>query len=203
MTLILGLLVSASFLLSGSSAEAACTPSELNTLMKGNVVIEEANTQDRTSDSGMATVVAKIIIPSSPEEIWPILTNPQELMSQEKKVKSVKVVRKNGNTHDVEYTVSYSKLLPTFNYVLRLENKQPNSIRFKRISGSFKDIQGSWNLSPIENGQKSVLTYTLSIDPGFFAPKFILVQAIKSDLPTMMKNVKMVIFQNTTKASKL
>lgn len=173
-------------------ALAKTTPTEMATMTKGGIIVKEDNVLDKNA-KGPATVTAKIIIPRPPEQIWPVVANPHEVMREERKVKHMKTITKTGNTQDVEYTVSYSTLLPTFNYVLRLENQSPSVIRFHRIRGSFKDINGSWELTPIDNGQKTILTYTLSIDPGFFAPRFLVMQAIKSDLPSMMKNVKSVI----------
>jgi ribosome-associated toxin RatA of RatAB toxin-antitoxin module len=174
------------------TAQAGHNANELSTLNKGGVVVKEANVIDKGKD-GPATVTAQILIPKPPAQVWPIVANPQDVMSQEKKVKKVQTLKQAGNSLDVAYTVNYSSMLPTFNYTLRLDKKQPSTITFKRLNGSFKDINGSWQLTPIDNGQKTILTYTLSIDPGFFAPKFLLVQAIKNDLPTMMKNVKAVV----------
>jgi ribosome-associated toxin RatA of RatAB toxin-antitoxin module len=174
------------------AAVAGHNANELTTLNKGGVVVKEANVIDKSKD-GPATVSAQILIPKPPSQVWPIVANPQDVMSQEKKVKKVQTLKQAGNSLDVAYTVNYSSLLPTFNYTLRLDKKQPSTITFKRLNGSFKDINGSWQLTPVDNGQKTILTYTLSIDPGFFAPKFLLVQAIKNDLPTMMKNVKAVV----------
>lgn len=171
----------------------AGTPNEMTTLVKGGVVINDEQAGDPAKQKGPATVSAKIIIPRPPDQVWPVVINPEDLMCEERKVKEIKTVARTGNTVDVEYTVMYNRLLPTFNYTLRLENKHPNLIRFHRLSGSFKDFEGSWRLTPLENGQKTLLTYTLSIDPGFFAPKFLVVQAIKSDLPNMMRNVKTAI----------
>jgi ribosome-associated toxin RatA of RatAB toxin-antitoxin module len=172
---------------------ASVNPKEMATLLRGDVIVKEENALENKQDKGPATVIAQIVIPRPPEQIWPVVVNPQDVMSEERKVKSIRILSKNANSLMAEYTVTYHRLLPTFNYTLKLDNKAPNMIQFRRISGSFKDIQGSWKLQPVENGQKTLLTYTLSIDPGFFAPKFMLVQAIKSDLPSMMKNVKVAI----------
>lgn len=176
-----------------NQAAQAATPAEMNTLLKGEVIVTEDKSIDPSKEKGPATVVAKIVVPRSPEQIWPVIMSQEDLMCEERKVKSVKTVTKTGNSQEVDYIVSYNKILPTFTYRLRLEGKKPNTIHFRRVSGSFKDFEGSWRLVPLEGGKKTLLTYTLSLDPGFFAPKFLVVQAIKSDLPNMMKNVKTAI----------
>lgn len=165
---------------------------EQTTLSQGGVVVKD-DPKAVQQQKGLSKVEAKILIPMPPEKIWPVVSNPQQLMREERKVKKIRTVSKATNSQEVEYTVALSQLLPTFNYTLRLENKQPNVIEFRRLSGSFKDFQGSWKLTPVDGGKKTVLTYSLAIDPGFFAPKFLVLQAIKSDLPSMMKNVKTAI----------
>jgi carbon monoxide dehydrogenase subunit G len=182
----------------GAADLSVAHANDMSTLSKGGVIVKD---HPPASQKGATKVEAKIIIPRPPEQIWPVVSNPQQLMREERKVKQIKTVARSGNTQEVEYTVMLNKLLPTFNYTLKLESKQPNVVEFHRISGSFKDFEGSWKLTPIEGGNKTLLTYTLSIDPGFFAPKFLVLQAIKSDLPSMMQNVKSSIDKHVSSRS--
>lgn len=166
----------------------AVSPEEWTSLSKGQVVVGEAGTSGK-----IPSVQAKILIPCPPEQVWPVVSDPQRLMKQEQKVKKVKYLAKTPTSQQVEFTVLMTKLFPAFNYVLRQDLMAPQIVKFHRVSGSFKDIQGSWQLTPVENGQKTVLTYTLQLDPGPMIPKNLLMSAVKSDLPTMMRNAKRAI----------
>jgi ribosome-associated toxin RatA of RatAB toxin-antitoxin module len=167
----------------------ALANSEWDSLSKGQVVIS----QHMPSGSAVPSVEAKILISKPPEKVWDVVADPETLMSQERKVQKVKVLSQTANRQNVAFSVSMTRLFPPFNYVLLQELSPPNLLRFHRVSGSFKDIQGSWKLAPVESGSKTILTYTLQLDPGPFIPRSLLLGAVKSDLPNMMRNAKMAI----------
>lgn len=177
--------------LSNASGWSAAGKSEMDTLAKGQVVVS----QNTEPSNAMPSVEAKILIAKPQDKVWNVVSNPEKLMREEKKVKKVKVLSRAGNKQNVEFSVLMTRLLPPFNYILLQELSGPGLLRFHRVSGSFKDIQGSWRLTPIENGSKTILTYTLKIDPGPFLPipRWMLLNAVKSDLPSMMMNAKAAI----------
>lgn len=172
----------------GSTAFAA---DDLALLKQGRVVVKEG-ANNKSKDS-VPAVSAKILIPKPPDQVWKSIMQPEHLMDKERKVKQIKVVSRNGTTKDLAYTVNLASILPTFNYTLRHQVTQPNTLQFRRINGSFKDIQGSWIVTPADNGKSSILTYNVSIDPGPLVPRFMMQNILKSDLPGMMNNVKSVI----------
>lgn len=170
----------------------AAESQEWKSLSKGQVVVKQNNAQEDEAPS----VEAKILILRSPERVWPVVADPEKLMREEKKVRKVKVLSRSQNKQNVAFSVLMTRFLPPFNYVLLQELSPPNSLRFHRVSGSFKDIQGSWRLSPVENGTKTILTYKLQIDVGPLVPRGLLLSAVKSDLPSMMRNAKKAIEKN-------
>jgi len=160
-------------------------------LKQGRVIVKEGP-QNKNKDA-VPAVSAKILIAKPPDQVWKSILQPEHLMDRERKVKQIKVVNKNGSTKDLAYTVNLASILPTFNYTLRHQVTQPNTLQFRRLNGSFKDIQGFWMVTPADNGKSSVLTYNVSIDPGPLVPRFMMQNILKSDLPGMMQNVKTVI----------
>lgn len=167
--------------------------SEWELLSKGQVVVR----QTQTLKSAPPSVEAKILIPKSPDKVWSVVADPVRLMQEENKVRKVQVLSRTGNRQQVAFSVLMTHLLPPFNYVLQQDLTPPNTLRFHRVSGSFKDIQGSWKLFPVDGGNKTVLAYTLQLDPGPLVPKSLLLNAVKSDLPKMMRNAKAAIDKGT------
>jgi ribosome-associated toxin RatA of RatAB toxin-antitoxin module len=142
----------------------------------------------------MATACRSIIVGYTPEQVWTVVSNPVLLASQEAKVKKISVLSQTASSKTVAYSVAINPLLPTFNYtLLYVPARNHLSINFKRISGSFKSFEGSWHLTPTTKGTR--LTYILRLDPGMLLPRFLVLQAIQSDLPTMLNNVKRVLKQ--------
>jgi ribosome-associated toxin RatA of RatAB toxin-antitoxin module len=170
------------------------TVSEADTLSGGQVVVKQYQSADH---NGVPSVEARILIARPPSKVWSVVSNPEVLMQNEPKVKKVKILSRSQNRQNVEFNVLMTHLLPSFNYVLVQELSPPNLLRFHRLSGSFKDIQGSWKLVSSDEGRKTILSYTLMIDPGPFIPRGLLLGAVKSDLPNMMKNAKLAIDKNT------
>ena len=168
--------------------------SESESLARGQVVIHQ---NQPTTPQDVPSVEAKILIARPPAKVWTVVSDPEKLMGNEAKVRKVKVVSRSPGKQNVAFSVVMAPFLPAFNYVLLQELVPPSLLRFHRISGSFRDVQGSWHLSPIDNGNKTVLTYTLKLDPGPFVPKSLLLPAVKSDLPNMMRSVKASIDKNT------
>lgn len=161
-------------------------------LSKGQVVVR----QNQAAAHTLPSVEAKILVHRPIDKTWSVVADPLKLTQAENKVKKVKVLSRSGNRQNVAFTVSMTPLLPPFSYVLLQELTPPYLLQFRRISGSFRDIQGVWRLSSVDNGKKTVLSYTLQLDPGPLIPKSLLLGAVKSDLPNFMRNARTAIENN-------
>lgn len=175
-----------------SASALAIDGADWDSLSRGKVLIR----QQAASSGQVPSVEARILISRPPEKVWKVVADPEKLMQEENKVKKVKILSRGANRQNVAFSVSMTRFFPPFNYVLLQELSPPSLLKFRRISGSFKDIQGSWRLSPVENGSKTVLTYTLRLDPGPLIPRSLLLGAVKSDLPEMMRNARTAIYKN-------
>jgi carbon monoxide dehydrogenase subunit G len=159
-------------------------------LLNGTVLVTE---HPASKSQALPAVEAKMLINLPVNQVWPVISDPEKAMQLETKVKKIQTLRHRGTEKDILYQVILSPLLPKFEYTLHYRTQAPDYIRFNRISGSFKDFEGFWKLTSVEQGQKTLVTYHLAIDPGFLAPQFILLQAVKNDLPTMMGHVRQAV----------
>ena len=164
-------------------------PETMQKLRNGQVVITDLT---RQSAEKTPTVEAQILVPRPIADVRKTVSDPQKIMKNEKKVKSLKLLSKTGNTQLLEYTVMMGKMLPTFNYILRHQQTTPDNIQFKRVSGSFKDFEGGWKMTPVD-ANNTVVTYRLKLDPGPGLPAFLITSLVKADLTRMMENAKAAI----------
>jgi ribosome-associated toxin RatA of RatAB toxin-antitoxin module len=185
MSILMGLLG----LMAGSSAWSKEIP-DWDALSKGQVVIQQ---NPGASKNDVPSVEAKILVSKPMSKVWSVVSEPETLMKHDPRVKKVKVLSRSGNKQNVEFNVMMTRLFPTFNYVLVQELSAPTTVRFHRVSGSFRDIQGAWKLLPGENANQTILSYTLKLDPGPLIPRPLLLGAVKSDLPNMMHHAKSAI----------
>jgi ribosome-associated toxin RatA of RatAB toxin-antitoxin module len=159
-----------------------------------NPVLASASPAVTVVKATMATACNSIVVPYTPQQVWTVISNPVLLASQEPKVKKISVLSQSPTSKTVAYTVSMTPLLPTFNYTLLFMPASTHlKVNFKRVSGSFKAFEGSWRLTPTTGGTR--ITYTMGLDPGMLLPRFLVLQAIQSDLPTMLNNVRKVLKQ--------
>jgi ribosome-associated toxin RatA of RatAB toxin-antitoxin module len=157
--------------------------------------VADAATRDGiqiTQDPRIAVpnVKAAMTVPYPPDTVWALLSNPVMLTQLERRVRSLKLLSRQGNQQDLKYTVSISPLLPNFDYVLRYQTLPPYQVQFRRVQGSFKSFDGGWLITPLNGGKQCRLSYTLRLDPGFMAPRVLVTQALNHDLPSMMGNVR-------------
>ncbi len=81
-------------------------------------------------------------------------------------VKSVEIVKTEGNTKHVQYEVSVIK---TISYTLETTENPPNEIHWSFTKGDlFKKMSGSWILS--EEAGKCRAEYTIDAEFGVFVP---------------------------------
>jgi Polyketide cyclase / dehydrase and lipid transport len=171
-----------------ASIPALAADADWPALSKGEIVVKKI---DGSADA--QAVQAKILVNKPVDATWKVIINPTKLASHESKVKRAQVIKRNLDGQNVDYSVSMTRLLPTFNYVLEQDFSAPNKMAFHRLSGSFRDIQGSWLLTPAPAGKGTIVTYNLKMDVGPLVPKGMVMGAVKSDLPNFMRNAKLSI----------
>ncbi|MBK8190650.1 MAG: hypothetical protein IPK79_09410 [Vampirovibrionales bacterium] len=174
---------------SNDSRAVNVSQSEMTTLRQGGVLVREC---PGVKNNSMRLVMARMIINRPMASVWTSLMNQENIFQNEPHMKKVStLVKAPGGRQDVSYALSISSLLPTFNYVTRIQFIQDSwTANFNRISGSFKAFKGFASLSPVDEGQKTMMTYALQVDPGFLIPQFVVRNILKSELPSLMGHIR-------------
>ncbi len=82
--------------------------------------------------------------------------------------------------------MKFTWLLPTTTYVFRAEYQEFSRIDFKKVSGELKELEGTWILEPINDGQNTYVIYSVYLDPGFFVPQWLVRHILRGDLPELL-----------------
>lgn len=162
---------------------------DLARMRQGVVLVSEC---PKTPEAPMRSVMARMVINRPVDAVWTALMNQESLFRNEPHMKKVATVAKTlHGRQDVAYSLSISSLLPTFDYVTRIQFvPEAWTAHFNRTSGSFKSFRGFATLSPVDNGQKTLMTYALQVDPGFLIPQFVVRSILKSELPSLMGHIR-------------
>lgn len=161
---------------------------ELERLRKGEVIVSEP----AGAKGGTRFVLAKALIDRPADTVWNALYDQERLFRGEPHMRKVQTLSKpSPNQQKVAYSLNISRLLPTFDYVTSV-NYAPDtrSVKFDRVSGSFKSFKGMAKLKPVDNGKRTVLFYALQVDPGFMVPQMVVRSILRSELPGMLAHIK-------------
>lgn len=150
------------------------------------------NMADDIETSKIKVLSARIVIDAPPIFVWQTLTNYSKLKEILPGYKKTDVVSSNGNSKVVDISMSVARLLPTYNYRVRVnENKSAYEIKLNRISGDFNHLSANYQLHPKNNGAQTVLAYTIKIDPGKPAfPTFGLSPVLKNNTENTLKAIQ-------------
>lgn len=130
------------------------------------------------------TAEAAIRIHASAPQIWPFITECRYaawLIPGLKRCRTLETAP-DGSWADIEHVIQYSLFTPTMHSVFRAEFHPPYRMDFHRISGNLKHEVGSWNLLP-STGDTTIVVYRVSLQPGFWIPKFMVRRALHEQLP--------------------
>lgn len=89
-----------------------------------------------------------------------------------------------------EHTVAWAAFLPTVRNVFRSEYHPTSLIRFTRIDGDLRRLEGTWRLHAREANRSTLLLYMADVDLGLPLPRALLRSTIESDVRRVLKAVQ-------------
>ncbi|MCD6570023.1 MAG: SRPBCC family protein [Deltaproteobacteria bacterium] len=108
-----------------------------------------------------------MLIEANPEQVWNIITDYESYPELIPSVKEAKVLERNANTAIVYFKVvvlEIGLIKIATNYTLKMTFCKPDRIIISWVKGKVKDVNGFWDLIPIEEGKKTAAFYTISGD---------------------------------------
>lgn len=121
------------------------------------------------------------------EEFYKIVSDYEKYPEFLPEVKSVKITKDNGDTKEMEYSVS---LVKTFKYKLKATQQAPSKVEFHFVEGDvFKTMKGSWHIAP-EGADKCKVNYSVEATFGMFVPGPMANTLVSVNLPIMINNFK-------------
>ena len=137
---------------------------------------------DYVGDEKIETVSIGILVDASPEKTWKTVTDFEGYSRLMPDTFQTTILSRDGDTVDVRFEVSVIKaglLNITTNYVLRYTLSAPSRAKISWIEGDVKNVDGYWELFPVDEGRKTVAIYVITSDLGSVNPivgRFLAVQ---------------------------
>lgn len=127
---------------------------------------------DSSQAGGSAkTVQAKLLIDAPPALVWNTLTNYSDIKNMLPGYEKSTVIRSKGATKWLDIAMRVAAFLPTYKYQVQVKEDEANlRLTLNRVSGDFKTLNANYKLVSQSNGDRTLLIYSLNIDPGFSLP---------------------------------
>ncbi|MFA7338598.1 MAG: SRPBCC family protein [Candidatus Obscuribacterales bacterium] len=162
----------------------------------GNQIKESWAKQSASKDSKtkLAKATVETTIKAPKEFVWNALTDFSRYPRIFPKVKSCQVLKREGQ---LVYIESFLKPQLFVNEQCQhtindLQNK-PDCLRWKMVDGTFKAVEGEWQLKSVNSGRHCQVKYTLEVDPGPAIPRPIANMALKMTQKEIVGNFKQVV----------
>ena len=145
-------------------------------------------------DSGEADgqIEAVIDVAAPPAKVWTVMLDCQRALKFMEGLKSCRVLERGPNdAWDIrEHKSKWLAILPEMRSVFRSEYVRDKEIKFKRVEGDIKFLQGGWRLEPLNGSAGTRLFYRARIGISAPVPGFILRGALESDVPKRLEALR-------------
>ncbi len=158
--------------------------------LKGRDVVVQVEPDPSGEADGRIDAVIDIAAP--PAKVWTVMLDCTRALKFIEGLKSCRVLERgpNGAWDIREHRNKWLMILPEMRSVFRSDYVQEKEIKFNRVDGDFKFMQGSWGLEPLTGGTSTRLTYHSRIGISAPIPGFILRGALQSDIPKRLKALR-------------
>lgn len=138
------------------------------------------------------SIDAAIDVAAPPARLWSVMLDCQRALIFIEGLKSCRVLERGPNdAWDIrEHKSKWLAILPELRSVFRSDYKANSEIKFRRVEGDIRFLEGQWKLEPLAGGTATRLTYRARIGISAPVPGFMLRAALESDVPKRLKALR-------------
>ena len=151
-------------------------------------------TVDPGSDA--ALIRAAIDIPAPAERVWTTMIDCRNAALMVTNVTSCRILSRGPGWDVREHVTRGGPLIPSIRNVFRSDYEPWRRIRFHRIEGDLKTMEGEWGLIPLNGGKGTRVTYENRLSVRLFAPPALIRAGLRKDTPRVLENLKRLVTEN-------
>lgn len=158
-------------------------------LRTGEVILEIAPDESGEADGH---IMAVIDIAAPPPIVFAVMVDCARAMKFVDQLTMCKVLETSADgSYDIrEHHSRWLAIMPEMVSVFRSDYVPDREIRFSRVSGDLKFLQGSWQLQPMANGRATRLFYDARVGVDVPVPAFMIRASLESDVRRLLKALR-------------
>jgi coenzyme Q-binding protein COQ10 len=147
-------------------------------LLEGEVVVSTA-TPERPR-----AVAAAVLVDAPVERVWEVMVDCPHAPEFVPGMRECRVLEHAEDHEVIEHRVKVFSFLPEVRYTFRADYRPRERIDFARTGGDLRAMEGSWTLARLDG--RTLVRYSVYLDPGFLVPQWAVRRALRSDLPKLL-----------------
>ncbi|MDF1825250.1 MAG: SRPBCC family protein [Verrucomicrobiales bacterium] len=158
-------------------------------LLKGEVVALSKR-PDETGEADKRFVTLAQVLEGTRRELWDVIHDKEDAELFVDGVLESKVIESSGTEILVEQKTRVGGPKGAYYYQLRHKLTPYSRSDFKFVSGEMRDVIGSWWIFDGPDEKRSLVVYSLHIDPGIFAPQVVVKGGMRKSMPGTLKSMQ-------------
>lgn len=140
-----------------------------------------------------ALIRAAIDIPAPPEKVWAAMIDCRNARAMVSNVASCRILSRGAGWDVREHVTRDGALIPAIRNVFRSDYEPFRRIRFHRVDGDLKAMNGEWGLIPMNGGQGTRVTYENHLSVRILAPAALVRAGLRKDTPKVLENLRRIV----------
>jgi len=129
-------------------------------------------------------VAAAVLVDAPRERVWEVMVDCPHAPEFVPGMRECRVLEHAADHDLIEHRVKVFAFLPEVRYTFRADYRPGERIDFARTGGDLKAVEGSWTLARVDG--KTLVRYSVYLDPGFLVPRWAVRRALRNDLPKLL-----------------
>ena len=146
--------------------------------------------------SEAALIRAAIDIPAPPQRVWTTMIDCRNAARMVGNVTGCRILSQGPGWDVREHITRGGPLIPSIRNVFRSDYEPYRRIRFHRVDGDLKTMEGEWGLIPLNGGKGTRVTYENRLSVRIFAPPALIRAGLRKDTPRVLENLRRIVTGN-------
>lgn len=151
-------------------------------------------TVDPSSEA--AIIHAAIDIPAPPQKVWASMIDCRNAARMVANVTRCQILSQGPGWDVREHVTRGGPLIPSIRNVFRSDYEPYRRIRFHRVEGDLRTMEGAWGLIPLNGGKGTRVTYENRLSVRIFAPPALIRAGLRKDTPKVLENLRRIVTGN-------